>query len=447
LEEIMDAPNGRRASRTRVSPWPASAELGRDGLRVGGLFAEELAAEHGTPLLVYDEGEVRARCSALARRFPGALYAVKAFTARAAIVVALEEGLGVLAASGGELAASLRAGADPSRMVLHGNNKSDAELELAVSAGLGLVVVDNRDELVRLDEIATSRSTVASVLLRVTPGITGGTHRYIETGGSGSKFGMPVDEAVEAARLTSRLRGLRLRGLHSHVGSQLLRVEPVLASLNVLLDLAGPVWRASGHDVEVLDLGGGFGVTYTDEPPVDLDELATALDRHLRSGCERRGLPRPSLIVEPGRWVMANAGITLYRVGTVKRANGRTIVAVDGGMSDNVRPALYGARHALALAGAPRPDSPVRASVVGKHCESGDVLACDVELPWQPQRGDLLAVAATGAYCYSMASTYNRVPRPAVVAVQDGAAQTWLRRETEDDLNALEPELTRSAAP
>jgi diaminopimelate decarboxylase len=404
---------------------------------------DALAADHGTPLIVYDEPEIRARCRELATRFPRALYAVKAFTARPVIRIALEEGLGLLAASGGEVVACLRAGADPAEVVFHGNNKSEDELELAVASRVGLVVADSLDELVDLDGVARAASTVQPVLVRVTPGVSGGTHRYIETGEADSKFGVPGAEALDALRFAAQAPGLRLRGLHAHVGSQLPRAEPTLASLDVLLDLAARAREVTGVTPEVFDVGGGFGVTYTDESPLDLAVFAEELTGALREGAQRRGLVTPELVVEPGRWVVANAGLTLYRVGTVKRRGDRAVVAVDGGMSDNIRPALYGARHAVAFAGPHREGSPVRATVVGKHC--GDVVAADVELPRPPERGDLLAVATTGAYCYSMSSSYNRIGRPAVVAVREGEVLPWLRRETDDDLDRLELDLAEVA--
>lgn len=431
--------------RDHRTPWSAGAVFSSDGLRLRGVPAQALAAEHGTPLIVYDEDEVRTRCRELAARFPRALYAVKAFTARPVIRIALEEGLGLLAASGGEVVACLRAGADPAHVVFHGNNKSRDELELAVASGVGLVVADSLDELVELDLVARTASTVQAVLVRVTPGVSGGTHRYVETGEADSKFGIPIAEGLEAVRFAAGAEGLSFRGLHAHVGSQLLRPEPALASLDVLLQLAATARADTGTTIEMLDVGGGFGVTYTDEPSLDLAAFSARLADALRDGAARRGLPTPELVVEPGRWVVANAGLTLYRVGTVKRRGDRAVVAVDGGMSDNIRPALYGARHEVALAGPGRPGSPVRATVVGKHCESGDVLATDAALPRLPERGDLLAVATTGAYCYSMSSSYNRIGRPAVVAVNGGVVRTWLRRETDDDLDRLELDLVEAA--
>jgi len=430
--------NGPRGLGRRGSAWPADAVFDRDGLSIGGVAAEDLAAEHGTPVVVYDADEIRDRCRELAARFPSALYAVKAFTARPAIRIAIEEGLGLLVASGGELTACLRAGAEPVRIAFHGNNKSDEELELAVGSGVGLVIADDLDELARLDRVAAAAGAMQAVFVRVTPGVTGGTHRYIETGEASSKFGMPLGEALAAVRFAEAADHLRFRGLHAHVGSQLLRAAPLLESLEVLLDLAERCREVTGRHLEVLDVGGGFGVTYTDEETLDLAGLADAVFARLRDGCARRGIEPPEVIVEPGRWVVANPGVTLYRVGTVKQRDGSAIVAVDGGMSDNIRPALYGARYSVAPAGPPRHDAPIRAVIVGKHCESGDVIARDVELPSLPRRGDLLAVAATGAYCYSMASAYNRIGRPAVVAVRDGAVEPWLRREDEDDLDRFE---------
>jgi diaminopimelate decarboxylase len=443
---VVGNPKGGRPWARGGSPWPAGAVFGPDGLSIGGVAAEELAARHGTPLMVYDATQVRERCRELGTRFPSALYAVKAFTARPVIRIAIEEGLGLLVASGGELAACLRAGADPARIAFHGNNKSDEELALAVEEGVGLVIADSHDELVRLDGLAVRAGATQPVLVRVTPGVTGGTHRYVETGEAGSKFGIPADEALDAVRFAEAAAGLRFRGLHAHVGSQLLRAEPVLEALEALLDLAERCRDVTGGSLEALDVGGGFGVTYTDELPLDLGDLAGALLARLGEACGRRGIEPPEVIVEPGRWVVANAGLTLYRIGTVKETGAGTLVAVDGGMSDNIRPALYGARHAVAPAGPPRAGSPVRAVVVGKHCESGDVIARDVELPHPPRRGDLLAVAATGAYSYSMASAYNRIGRPAVVGLRDGAAEPWLRREDDDDLDRLEVELAGERA-
>ncbi len=430
-------------------PWPANAVLDDRGLAVAGIPAVELAARYGTPLLVVDEEHLRERARTFARLFPHPLYAVKAFTSHRVIRLVLEEGLDLLAATDGEVEACLRAGAPPSRIVLHGNNKSDAELRLAVTEGLRLVNVDNPDELERLDRIAREHGVVQDVLLRVLPEVGAGGHPAIRTGEAGSKFGMPLEEIPAVLARAMELEGVRPVGLHAHIGSQVLEVAPYLAAIDVLLDLLVELRARTGFEADVLDLGGGFGVAYTDESPMRLDEVAPALLERVREGARRRGLRVPHTLVEPGRSVVGQAMVTLYRVGVVKVRDGVPIVAVDGGMSDNIRPMLYGARYLVAFASPPRTDGPVRVRIVGRHCESGDVLAPDVELPGVPRPGDLLAFAATGAYTYSMASVYNRVGRPAVVGVSGGRARPWLRREDPADLDRLEvaEDPRRSAEP
>jgi diaminopimelate decarboxylase len=421
-----------------VSPWPTSAAFGPDGLSVGGVSAADLAAGYDTPLLVVDGADLRARARAVAAAFPRALFAVKAFTAHAVIRTMLEEGLDLLAATGGEVEACLRAGAPASRIALHGNNKSDAELALAVDAGLWLVVADGPEELGRLDTIARAAGRVQPVLLRVIPDVAVATHARIATGHAGSKFGTPLEEAVAAVTRCAELPGLAFEGLHAHVGSQVAEVTPYLGSVDALLELAVRIREALGLPVPVLDVGGGFAVSYRGEPALDPAETARAIAEHLGERSRREGLPEPLLMGEPGRSLVANPVITLYRVGDVKRGRGGTLVAVDGGMSDNLRPMLYEARFAVASAGPPRATGEETATVVGKHCESGDVLAEDVAVPSDLTRGDLLAFAATGAYTYSMASAYNRVGRPAVVEVHGGRASLWLRREDAADMDRFE---------
>ncbi len=420
-------------------PWPDHAVFGREGLNISGVSAEAVARRYGTPLMVVDEEHLRRRAKAFASLFPHPLYAVKAFTCRAVIRLVAEEGLDVLASTGGELGACLRAGVPGSRIVLHGNNKSDEELRQAVGAGVRLVNVDNPDELERLDRIAAEAGAVQHIMLRVIPEIRAGGHEKIVTGALGSKFGTPLAKVPATVRRAAELRGVRLVGIHAHLGSQVLEAEPYLAAVDVLLDLLARLRDETGFVAELVDVGGGFGVAYTDEEPFELDRLAPQLLSRVRDGARSRGLEVPHVLVEPGRAVVGTSMVTVYRVGTVKDSpDGRTLVAVDGGMSDNVRPMLYGARYTVAHAGAVRPAEPAVVDVVGRHCESGDVLARDVPLPWLPRPGDLLAFAATGAYTYSMASTYNRVGRPAVVAVLDGAVRLWLRRESDEELDRLE---------
>jgi diaminopimelate decarboxylase len=431
-------------------PWPRSAAFGERGLVLGGVDADALAARFGTPLLVFDEREIRARCQQVREAFPRACYAVKAFTSHAVLRIALEEGLDLLASTGGEVEACLRAGAPASRIVFHGNAKTDEELELAVRAGVGLVVADGRDELERLDAVARAAGAVQPVLLRVVPEVEVRTHEAIATGHDASKFGTALSEAPAVARAAAGLRGVRLDGLHAHVGSQLLETEPFLRTLDTLLELARAIATDGGPTIGTIDVGGGFGVRYVDEHELDLPALADALAAELRGEAARLGVPPPELIVEPGRWIVANAGVTLYRVVAVKTvAGGRRLLAVDGGMSDNVRPALYDAVYTVAAAsrgtgaGMASPSGEAVFTVVGRHCESGDTLAEDVRLPASTGPGDLLAFAATGAYTYSLASTYNRVGRPAVVSVRDGAVTPWLRREDVADMDRLELPLAR----
>ncbi|MGZ4132373.1 MAG: diaminopimelate decarboxylase [Actinomycetota bacterium] len=429
------------------NPWPGSQRTSPDGFVVAGAVLPDLARRFGTPLLVFDEREIRDRMRAVRALFPRVAYAVKAFTAHAVIRVALEEGLDLLCASGGELDACLRAGAPAARLQLHGNAKTDDELRLAVDAGIGLVIADSLEELRRLDAAACAAGRVQAVLLRVIPEVEVQTHEKIATGHAASKFGMPLDEVLDAARFVVAAGGLRLDGLQAHAGSQVLDVEPYVRVLDVLVELAARIRDASGTAATVLDVGGGFGVTYDGEEPLGVDSLAEALLPRVRTACAERGLGEPALQVEPGRAFVANAGITLYTVLARKQVGGRTLVAVDGGMGDNLRPMLYGARHAVAAAGRVAQSHMEPMTVVGRHCESGDVLAEDVSLPGTLATGDLLAVAGTGAYTYPLASNYNRFGRPAVVGVRDGAATLWLRREDAADLDRLEAPAGRVAPP
>lgn len=420
-------------------PWPAHASFGDRGLVVAGVPAMSLAERYGTPLLIVDEEHLRDRARTFAELFPHPVFAVKAFTAHAMLRLAVEEGLDLLAATDGELEACLRAGVPGSRIMLHGNNKSDEELRLAIASRVRLVNVDNPWELERLDRIARDGGVTQPILLRVIPEVGAGAHRAIRTGGAGSKFGTPLPLVSDAIRRAQALPSIEPVGIHAHIGSQVLEVEPYLAEVDVLLDLLVRLRAETGFEADVVDVGGGFGVAYTDEAPLSLDEVAPALLARVRDGAARRGLRVPHTLVEPGRSVTGTAMLTLYRVGAVKEVRGRVIAAVDGGMSDNIRPMLYGARYTVAEAGPPRRvEPPVAVDIVGRHCESGDILASDVKLPAAPRPGDLLAFAATGAYTYSMASSYNRVGRPAVVAVRDGESRLWLRREVPADLDRLE---------
>jgi diaminopimelate decarboxylase len=424
-----------------VGPWPAGAAFGPQGLSIRGLSAADLAEEFGTPLVVVDEDHVRARCREFRDAFPRAMWAVKAFPVRALIRIALEEGLGLLSSTGGEMDTCLRAGADPDVLVLHGNNKSDEENDRAVAAGIGLVIADHEDELPRIATAAERARRTQPILLRVAPGVDVQAHEYVKTGAPDTKFGTPLAEgmALRALRRAVELPGVEPMGIHLHLGSQLLEAKPYLAALTVALDFLTEAKDELGFEARLLDLGGGMGTPYTEEHPVPPAALGAELRDALAAGCAARGLPVPELLGEPGRAITSGSAVTLYRVGSIKEIPGiRTYVAVDGGISDNIRPALYGARYTLGLASrqSSAGDRPV--TVVGRHCESGDVLARDVLLPEDLGRGDVLAFASTGAYEYAMASNYNKVGRPAVVLVRHGRARVIVRRETLDDLARLD---------
>jgi diaminopimelate decarboxylase len=402
-------------------------------LELRGLRASELAERFGTPLVVYSDDELRARARSFVRASRGALvvYGTKAFPNVALLRVLAEEGLGADVSTLGELAFARRAGIEGERLVVHGNNKSDDELAAAAAAG-ALVVLDALDEPER-----AVRAGVRRVLVRVTPGVVAETHEAIRTGHHGSKFGLDPDDALEAVRLAREL-GLDVVGLHVHVGSQLVDARAHLAAVELLAAFSARCRDALGWTPATIDVGGGFGVRHVaDEPEPPAEELLAALVDAVEREWAAHGLALPRLVVEPGRALVGPAAFTLYRVGSVKRAGERHYVAIDGGMSDNPRPQLYGARYAALLANRADEHAEGTFTIVGKHCESGDVLIDRVELP-TPRRGDLLAVPVTGAYTLAMSSTYNGVPRPAAVLVEAAGARSILRRETIDDLLARE---------
>ena len=411
-----------------LSLFPPGSALDADGmLTVGGCRAGELAHEFGTPVLIVAEQALRDRAREYRRelgaRWPRSrvVFASKAFPCTAVQRVMVEEGLGLDVAGAGEIVTALRAGADPSALVLHGNAKSDEEVAMAVEHGLGLVVVDNADDVDRL-EATVPEGRAQDVLVRVIPGVTADTHAHVLTGHEGSKFGLAPRDAARLIRRIEHSPRLRMRGLHVHVGSQILDVEPFARSVAPVAALgAFPIY----------DLGGGLGAryTYTDDPPsvgAYLDALVGAAHAHLPGDAE--------LIIEPGRSLVARAATTLYRVLTVKRG-ARTFVAVDGGMGDNLEVALFGQRFEAAILDRVRADGTESVTVVGRHCESGDVLIDEIALPG-PHVGDLLGVPATGAYCFTMANNYNGTLRLPVVFAIDGRARLVVRRETWDDLLA-----------
>jgi diaminopimelate decarboxylase len=408
--------------------FPLSARIDRGVLFLGGVSSTRLAEEHGTPLVVYCEETVRAQARAYRESAPGALvvYGTKAFANVAVLQVLAAEGIGADVSTLGELAFAVAAGLDGEHLFFHGNNKSDEELRAAADAG-ATVVLDASDEPAR-----AAAAGVRRVLVRLTPGVTAVTHQSIQTAHDESKFGLPPEAALRAVD-EARGLGLDVAGVHFHLGSQLARVDESMLAVERLVAFCARGREELGWTPALLDIGGGLGIRYSrDDVVPEVGEFVGPLVSRLH---ER--WPEPvQLVLEPGRSLVGRAGVTLYRVGVVKESGGVCYVAIDGGMSDNPRPQLYGARYAARLANRDAP-SEGEFRIAGKHCESGDVLLDRVALP-RPRRGDLLAVPATGAYTLAMASNYNGVPRPAAVLVADGEATVIRRRETVDDLLALE---------
>ncbi|HET6481962.1 MAG TPA: diaminopimelate decarboxylase, partial [Actinoplanes sp.] len=404
----------------------------------------DLAEEYGTPAYLLDEDDLRARCRDFVSAFAGAdvFYAGKSFLCKAVVRVVDQEGLFLDVCTGGELAVALAAGFPAERIGFHGNNKSVSELTRALDVGVGRIVVDSFDEIDRLTALATEKGQRPRVLVRVTVGVEAHTHEFIATAHEDQKFGFSLagGAAFEAATKILDEGVLELRGLHSHIGSQIFDTSGFEVAARRVLELQAQIRDARGVELPDLDLGGGFGIAYTtqDDPSAPAD-LAKRINKIVESECELNSLRKPRLSIEPGRAIVGPAVFTLYEIGTVKDVDGiRTYVSVDGGMSDNIRTALYDASYSATVANRASGAEPILARVVGKHCESGDILVKDEFLPADVQPGDLLAVPGTGAYCRSMASNYNHVPRPPVVAVRDGASRVIVRRETEDDLLALD---------
>lgn len=410
--------------------FPDTAAVSGGELVLGGARATDLAREFGTPLVVYDEQTLRSQARAYAQAAPGALvaYGTKAFPSVAVLKLFLEEGLSADVSTTGELEFALRAGLPGERLVIHGNNKEDELLRRSIEVG-ALIVLDSLDELERAQAVGGTR-----FLVRVTPGIEADTHEAIKTAHHGSKFGLPPEDAVEAIR-----RAPEAEGLHVHVGSQLMHFGASLMTVDWIAQFSARLRAELDWTPRLIDLGGGLGVRHVlEEPSFTIAEFVGGLVGELQRAFQLQGLAPAQLILEPGRSLVSRAGVTLYTVGNVKRASAATTyVTVDGGMSDNPRPAMYNARYTALLAHRADAEPAEAYTVAGKHCESGDVLIERVELP-APQRGDVLAVPVTGAYTLAMSSTYNAVPRPAAVLVADGKARVIRRRETVADLLALE---------
>ncbi|MGW0362956.1 diaminopimelate decarboxylase [Streptomyces sp. NPDC002990] len=429
------------AGATDLSLWPASTtRLPRGGIAVGGVSLTEIADRFDTPAYVLDEGEVRARCRTYRHAFPGAdvLYAAKAFLSRAVVRWVDEEGLGLDVCSAGELELAVTAGFPPERVVLHGNAKSPRDVAAALRLGAGRIVIDSSSEIARLAAAVGPRGH-QKVLVRVVPGISAGGHEKIRTGTDDQKFGLSVTDGSTQRAIARVLQQpqLELTGLHCHIGSQICEVEPYVTAVRRMVGLMAGVRDSYGVTLPELDMGGGHGIAYRPgEPALDVTALARRLRTELVESCAAAEITVPRLAIEPGRALVGPAGVALYRVLAVKHTGERVFVAVDGGMSDNPRPALYGVRYAPVLIGRQPAAGTRTVTVVGRHCEAGDVLAADVPLPADIRPGDLLAVPVAGAYQLSMASGYNLVGRPPVVAVQDGTARLLVRRETLEDFRS-----------
>jgi diaminopimelate decarboxylase len=430
--------------------WPRTVTRGADGALVaGGVPVRALVEEYGTPLYVLDEVDLRHRAREYRNGFVAAFgggvevyYAGKAFLCKAVIKIIAEEGLNLDVCTGGELAVALAAGFPTARIGLHGNNKSVAELTRAVDAGVGRIIVDSYDEIERLNAVAVRRGTTARVMVRVTVGVEAHTHEYIATAHEDQKFGfsLAAGAAAEAVRRVLAAPGLELLGLHSHIGSQIYDTSGFEVAARRVLGLAAEIRDEHGVEPAELDLGGGFGIAYTTlDDPMPPAEIATGLAKIVEHECAAYRLAVPRISVEPGRAIVGPSVFTLYEAGTIKDVDGiRTYVSVDGGMSDNIRPALYDAHYSATVANRASTATPILTRVVGKHCESGDILVRDEFLPGDVAPGDLIAVPGTGAYCRSLANNYNHLPRPGVVAVRDGVARVIVRAETEEDLLRLD---------
>jgi diaminopimelate decarboxylase len=442
------APGDPNALAARV--WPEGAHRDAEGrLVVGGVDVRTLADRFGTPLYVVDEAVARARAARTRVAFERAAasvgttavvyYAGKAFLSGAMVRWMTEEGLAIDVATGGELAVALAAGADPARIGFHGNNKSEREIGRAVASGVGTIIIDSEIEVERVADAAQRAGRVQRVRLRVNSGVHASTHEFLATAHEDQKFGIALDDARRVVAGIRSHDSLDFVGLHCHIGSQIFDASGFAESAERLLAVHADLVAVA--PVPELNLGGGFGIAYTEaDDPRPIEEVAAGIARAVSDACERLGVPVPRLAFEPGRSIIGPAGITVYSVGTVKPVptddGWRHYVSVDGGMSDNIRTAMYGAQYTVRLASRVSDEPAALVRVVGKHCESGDIVVDHDWLPHDVAPGDLLAVAATGAYCWSLASNYNHVPRPPVVAVRDGSTRVIVRGETEDDLLA-----------
>ena len=457
MTESPAVDRSRDSSALDPKIWPASATRAESGeILIGGLSVSALTTQYGSPLFVYDELDVREHARLYVDAYntvevpTDVYYASKAFMCTSIVKWLTEEGLSIDVCTAGELETALLGGADPSRILFHGNNKSNAELERAVEVGVGRVVVDSLVEIQRLNQIAAVHGVTQQVLVRVTVGVEAHTHEFIATAHEDQKFGLSVASGAALAGVEAVLGAdaLSLVGLHSHIGSQIFDAAGFEVAARRVVDLAAQIRDEFDFTVSEFNLGGGMGIAYVDgDDPLDVAQMAQAIHAIVIEQCARVHFPVPRLAVEPGRAIVGGAALTVYEVGTVKPVEldggiTRHYISVDGGMSDNIRPALYDAEYTVTVASRRSNAVGALSRVVGKHCESGDILVNDAVLPADIRPGDLLAIAATGAYCRAMASNYNHIPRPAVVAVRDGQSAIMLRRETLDDLLVLDPGAT-----
>jgi len=427
---------------TRLSLFPLTAEVSSKGhLLIGGCDSVELAAEFGTPLYVFDEQTLRSKCNEFKEEFgqryadTTVIYACKAFINRALALILQEEGLGLDVVSAGELNIAQSVDFPLERVYFHGNNKSTEEVRLALKWHIGRVVIDNFHELKMVGEMAKEQGYLPDILLRLTPGVEPHTHKYIATGVVDSKFGFPLASGEEAVATAMSTPNLHLVGLHFHIGSLLFEIEPYQKSIEIILNFANEMKRKHGFELKELDIGGGFAVQYVlDSPAPSIAVYAEAIASKIVSKCQELGLALPRLIVEPGRSIVAQAGVALYQAGVVKDIpDVRCYVSVNGGMADNIRPALYGSKQEAVVANKMLEKEVGKVTIAGKFCESGDILIRDITLP-SVSVADIVAIPDCGAYCLSQASNYNASLKPAIVMVREGKARLIRRRETFDDL-------------
>lgn len=433
--------------------WPKSASRNSAGeITIGGLSVSAIAAEYQTPVFIFDEEDIRSRARNYLAAFNSddittkVYYATKAFQATNLVKWLTEEGLGMDVSTIGELEVALRGGTQPENIIFHGNNKSPVELERAVNVGVGRIVIDSLIEIERLNSIAARAGIVQQVYIRLTVGVEAHTHDFMATAHEDQKFGLSIANGAAMAAVDAIMaaEALSLAGLHSHIGSQIFDASGFEVATHRVIEFAAAIFEKHQLHVSELDVGGGMGIAYVDgDDPLDIANMGKAILDIVRTECHRVHMPVPRLAVEPGRAIVGAAGITVYEVGTLKpvEVDGgeRHYISVDGGMSDNIRTALYDADYTVTIANRVSTGIDATSRIVGKHCESGDIVVRDAQLPSDIRPGDLLAVAATGAYCRSMASNYNMIGRPAVVSVRDGKSTVLLRRETLDDLLALDP--------